>query len=185
MTDLFTRVSVLKHGYRPSQVDAFFSQARAAYERPAVDEQVMSAFDVRRAAFDMVRKGYDVPEVDVALDRLEQAFLARVREQFQRQHGQQAWMHLLAQRAQVLYPRLRRPLGQRFANPGLLKGGYDAKEVDALLQRIIDFFDQGVVVTAQELRDARFRRRIGRGAYDERTVDAFLARAADILMGVQ
>jgi len=185
MTDLFPRAGFLRTGYHRGQVDAFFAKARAAYERPALDETAMSALDVRQAAFDLAKGGYKLADVDLALDRLEAAFASRSREQFVRQHGQQAWMQLLAQRAQVLYPRLRRPLGQRFSPPKAGKRGYDAKQVDDLLGRLIAFFDRGEPLTPEELREATFAARGRRGGYDERTVDAFLARSVDILMGAQ
>lgn len=185
MRDMFPHVNPLAKGYHRAQVDQFFEQARAAYERPALDESTMSAFDVHRAAFDMTWGGYRTADVDAALDRLESAFATRARDQFVRAHGQDAWMAHLAQRAQVLYPRLRRPLGQRFRGPVKARKGYDAREVDVLLNRLIAFFDSGQPLTPAELRSATFRRRGKRAAYDERTVDAYIARAVDILQGVQ
>lgn len=183
MKDMFPHVNPLARGYHRGQVDAFFAQARMAYERPALDEQAMSAFDVHRAAFDLARGGYKTDAVDAALDRLETAFATRARDQFVRAHGQDAWMAQLAQRAQVLYPRLRRPKGQRFRSPVRSMRGYDARDVDALLGRLIAFFDSGAALTPDDLRSATFRRRGRRGAYDERTVDAYIARAVDILQG--
>lgn len=94
-------------------------------------------------------------------------------------------MQELARRAQVLYPRLRRPRGQRFKSPKRGKRGYDARQVDALLDRLIAFFDRGEPLSHDELRAATFSRKGRRGAYDEGTVDAYLARAVDILMGAQ
>lgn len=185
MTDLFPRASFLRQGYRRSQVDAFFAQARAAYERPALDEHAMSTFHVRRTAFDLTYRGYKMEDVDLALDRLEAALSTRLREQFTAAYGQAAWMQMLGQRAQSLYPRLRRPLGQRFAHPAGGKKGYDAREVDALLGRLVSFFDTGAPVTADELRVATFARRGGKGGYDERTVDVYLDRAVEILQGAQ
>ena len=141
MTDLFPRAGFLRTGYQRSQVDEFFARARGAYERPHMYEQAMSALDIRRAAFDLKRGGYKTSAVDDALDRLEAAFAARVREQYVRAHGQDAWMQVLAERAQVLYPRLRRPRGERFRHPDGGKKGYSAAEVDQLLDRLIGFFD--------------------------------------------
>jgi DivIVA domain-containing protein len=94
-------------------------------------------------------------------------------------------MSQLADRAQVLYPRLRRPKGERFRQPVKSRHGYDAREVDALIERLIAFFDTGEHLTPEDLRHATFKRRGKRGAYDERTVDAFFARAVDVLMGAQ
>ena len=183
MTDLFPRVKFWRTGYHRPQVEDLFARARAAYERPTMDEQALSALDVRRAAFDLKRGGYQVAAVDEALDRLEVAFSTRVREQYVRAHGQDAWMQLLAERAQALYPRLRRPAGDRFRRPGGLRKGYATAEVDEVLDRLTAFFDRGAPVTADELRNSIFARKRGRNAYDERTVDVFLARAVDILMG--
>ena len=185
MRDMFPRAGFLRSGYHRGQVDEFFDRARAAYERPMLDEAGLTALDVRRAAFDLKRGGYRPEAVDSALDRLEAAFAERAREQFVRAHGQQAWMGELAQRAQVLYPRLRRPEGQRFRAPVKSRSGYDAREVDAVIDRLIAFFDKGGALTAEELRRVTFKRRGKRGAYDERTVDAFIARAVDVLMGAQ
>jgi len=185
MRDLFPHAGFMRTGYHLVQVDEFFDRARAAYERPMLDDGGLSAFDVRRAAFDMKRGGYKTAAVDAALDRLETAFATRAREQFVRAHGQEAWMNQLAERAQVLYPRLRRPKGERFRQPVKSRHGYDAREVDVLIDRLIAFFDTGEHLTPEDLRHATFKRRGKRGAYDERTVDAFVARAVDVLMGAQ
>ncbi len=185
MRDLFPRAGFMRTGYHLGQVDQFFERARAAYERPMLDEGGLSALDVRRAAFDLKRGGYKTSAVDSALDRLETAFATRAREQFVRAHGQEAWMNELAHQAQVLYPRLRRPKGQRFRPPAKSHHGYDAREVDALLDRLIAFFDAGESVTPNDLRNATFKRRSKRSAYDEPTVDAFIARAVDVLIGAQ
>jgi len=185
MSESFPRAGLLRSGYHRGQVDAFFADARAAYERPMLDDQAVSSLDVRRAAFVLRRGGYKCSAVDGALDRLEVAFAARARDQFVRAHGQQAWMSRLAESAQALYPRLRRPAGDRFRGPVGGRRGYDAREVDALVERLIAFFDKGEPLSPEEVRAMTFRVRGGRGAYDERTVDAFVARAIDILLGVQ
>ena len=183
MAELFPRTGTLKLGYDVDEVNKYFALARRAYEEPGRSDE-LAAFNVRRASFDLHRHGYATTAVDSALDRLEVAFSARVRERYIRDHGQDAWMADLAQRAQSLYPRLRRPAGERFARPGSMSGGYDAREVDALLDRITAFFDQGQALTADDIRSATFSRRASWRAYDERVVDAYLARAVDILLGV-
>ncbi|NTV40215.1 MAG: DivIVA domain-containing protein [Demequinaceae bacterium] len=185
MNDLFPSAGFMKRGYHRGQVEAFFAEARSAYERPMLDDQALSSLDVRRAAFDIARGGYKCGAVDSALDRLELAFASRARDQFVRAYGQQAWMTRLAESAQALYPRLRRPRGDRFRAPVGSRRGYDAREVDALVERLIVFFDRGEPLAPEELRNATFHRRGKRAAYDERTVDAFLARAVEILLGAQ
>ena len=184
MSDLFPRAKRTRHGYHSGQVEQFFQRARAAYERPGAPGEDMTTEDIRGAAFDLKRGGYSTSAVDSALDRLEVAFIKRTREAYVRAHGQDAWMQELAQRAQVLYPRLRHPRGKRFAPPKGLRGGYDRKQVDALLDRITEFFDSGTPLTPDEVRAVTFKRRGKLRAYHERTVDAYLARTVDILLGV-
>lgn len=184
MTVLFPKVGALKLGYHTAQVEAFFDSARAAYERPGSPESVLGPFDVRRTAFDLKHGGYQTVAVDSALDRLEQAFVKRHRDLFVHQHGADAWMEDLAQRAQTLYPRLRRPAGERFGHPGALGRGYRASDVDTLMGKITAFFDRGAPLTADDLRTITFRPARGRRAYDESTVDAFIARMIDVLLGV-
>ena len=78
MTETFPRSGRWASGYDVEQVDEFFERARAAYEAdPSLEE--MSAEEVRAAAFDLVRHGYDPGHVDAALDRLEGAFVQRAR----------------------------------------------------------------------------------------------------------
>ncbi len=184
MTVLFPKVSSLKLGYHPAQVELFFDEARVAYERPGPADASLDPLDVRRMAFDLKHGGYETAAVDAALDRLEVAFVTRQRDAFVRTQGQDAWMQELARRAQTLYPRLRRPAGERFAHPSTLGRGYRASDVDALLSRVTAFFDRGAPLTADDVRGATFRASRGSRAYDEGTVDAFLARMVDILLGV-
>lgn len=185
MSELFPKVSMVKTGYDREQVEAFFAGVREAYERPHIDPNHLSPLEIRRVAFDLARGGYSTDAVDTALDRLEDAFAVRLREQFVNAHGQAAWQQDLARRAEVLYERLRRPPRERFSRPkGLFAKGYDAKQVDALMGRLIAFFDTGEPLTATDIRTATFVRRGKRRAYEEAQVDAYLARAVDVLLGV-
>jgi len=184
MSDLFPRTSSLKHGYSAEQVEQFFSRARQAYEKSGEPGTELEPLDVRRASFDLKRGGYSTAAVDSALDRLEVAFSKRARDTFVREHGKDAWMQQLAERAQVLYPRLRRPKGDRFAHPRFVSRGYDAREVDKVLARITTFFDAGEPLTAEQVRMVSFAQSTGKRAYDEATVDVFLARTVDVLLGV-
>jgi len=185
VTDMFPRVGFLHQGYDREQVNEFFTNIRAAYEREIIDPNGLTPMDIRHAAFDMRGRGYKTTAVDPALDRLEDAFTARIRDQFVQANGLGAWHAQLAERAQVLYERLRRPKGERFSRPKGLKRGYRASTVDALLDRITAFFDKGQELTAQDLRKEIFPRRAKWRSYDESKVDAYLARAIDILQGVQ
>jgi DivIVA domain-containing protein len=180
---MFRTVTGLRHGYDPDEVDDFFAHARAVYEQgPAA---ALSSKDVRTVAFDMVRGGYVTAAVDAALDRLEAAFVARARAEFVATQGQPAWMERLSDQARTLYGRLGRPDADRFAAPEHRQQGYEPADVDALCRRLVAYFDSGAPLSAAEVRAATFRRRKGRNAYAEAPVDAFLARAVEVLLGVE
>jgi len=180
MAKTFPKVRFTQTGYHVEQVDQFFGAARAAYETG----ETMTAGEVRAAAFDLVRGGYDPAAVDAALDRVETAFAVRERLEFIEHHGQDAWMKEDASRATVLYPRLTRPDGLRFRPPARGKG-YDRRAVDAVMVRLIDYFDSGRPVSSHDLRTVTFPLAAAAQAYDEGPVDAFIDRAIDILLAVE
>ncbi|NMR19577.1 DivIVA domain-containing protein [Cellulomonas fimi] len=180
---MFRTVSRLRSGYATDEVDEFFDHARRVYEAQVAE--ALTGRDVRSIAFDVVRGGYSIRAVDGALDRLEAAFVARTREEFVAQHGQQAWMDQLADGARTLYGRLTRPDGERFAPAHRGEPGYEPADVDALCQRLVAYFDRGEPLTAQAVRSATFRRRGGRRGYAEGPVDAFCDRAVEVLLGVE
>lgn len=183
MAQTFPRTGRWSSGYDVEQVDEFFEQARIAYEAAAT-EDAMTADDVRAAAFDLVRHGYEPGHVDAALDRLEGAFVQRARARSIAGTGQDDWMDGVAARATTLYPRLVRPSGERFAAPERGRG-YSREAVDALLDRLVDYFDDGADLTAAEVRSATFPSAPRDRAYAEGPVDAFLDRAVDVLLAVE
>ncbi|SED85135.1 DivIVA domain-containing protein [Ruania alba] len=181
MEGLFPTVSGWANGYDRDEVDEFFTRARAAYEG---DGEAMGAADVRGVAFDLLRGGYVPSAVDAALDRLEGAFVQRERADFIAANGQEAWMEQVADRATTLYPRLVRPAGERFAPPERGRG-YAADSVDEVMDRLVDYFDEGRALSATELRHVAFPRASRSRAYAEGPVDAFLDRAVDVLLAVE
>lgn len=180
MAKMFRKVKFTQTGYHTDQVEDFFDDARDDYESGGQ----MTAGQVRAAAFDLVRGGYNPGAVDEALDRVEAAFAARERVMFIEQHGQDEWMKEVARRATVLYPRLTRPDGLRFKPPARGKG-YDRAAVDAVMVRLIDYFDSGRPISSQDLRTVTFPAAPASRAYDEGPVDAFIDRAIDILLAVE
>lgn len=182
MSNAFPRVSLLKHGYDPAGVDEFFEDARRAYEG-GVPAEHFSSDQVRRATFNLTRRGYDIAAVDAAMCRLEAAFVERDRSDHVAVNGEKAWFDMVADRATTLYPRLLRPRGERFAHPKRGRG-YDAEAVDDLLDRLAAYFDDRGDITVDEIRHAVFRPMRGRKAYDEGPVDAYLGRAIEILLAV-
>lgn len=183
MGDLFPVRRGMSRGYDQDQVDSFFAQSREAYEG-GVPAETFSSEQIRTAAFDMVRGGYAVPQVDSALNRLEVAFIQRDRSAFVSEHGENAWFDKVADDATALYPRLLRPAGDRFLHPEGNGQGYSAVEVDALLDRLAAFFDDRGEVTESEIRTSTFKVTRGEKAYNEAQVDAYLGRAIQVLMAV-
>lgn len=156
---------------------------RPAAGAGAADEP-LDADAVRLAAFDLVRHGYAPASVDSALDRLEAAFVAADRADFIAEHGQSAWMAGVVERATSLYERLTRPPLERFAPP--VRGrGYDAAQVDALLDRLVAYFDDGATIKAAQVRATTFASAPRSRAYAEGTVDAYLDRVVDVLLSVE
>lgn len=184
MTQLFPRVAPTHRGYDTEQVDEFFARARKAYEATDDGAADIDAHAVRSAAFDLVRRGYRASSVDAALDRLEAAFVSAERAEFIADNGQGAWLTGVVERATVLYERLTRPAGSRFAPPERGRG-YDAAAVDALLDRLVAYFDDGTPLTAAEVRAATFGSAPRPRAYAEGPVDAYLDRVVDVLLAVE
>ncbi|MEE6280314.1 DivIVA domain-containing protein [Georgenia sunbinii] len=182
MTTLFPAAGRMSTGYDREQVDAFFARARADYEGGTAEP--LTEHDVRSVAFDLVRAGYSTVAVDAALDRLEAALVQRRRDSFIGGQGQQAWMDKVADLATTLYPRLVRPAGERFAPPESGKG-YQREAVDAVMDRLIGYFDADADLSAAELRAAIFPSARAANAYAEGPVDAYLDRAVEVLLAVE
>lgn len=183
MSRTFSTVPGMKSGYDPQQVDEFLDHARAVYEGSA--DGTLTSADIHGWSFDLVRGGYATSEVDAALDRLEGAFVAKARADFIAANGQQAWMAQLAESARTLYGRLSRPDGERFRPGRRGQYSYDRDDVDALCTRLVAYFDRSEPITSEEIRTSTFRRRRGSKGYEEAGVDAFLARAIEVLLGVE
>lgn len=183
MSNLFPTVTGFRRGYEPGEVQTFFERARHAYEGGMPTEQ-FSADQIRRAAFPLIRGGYEVKKVDSALARLETAFVQRDRASYVAAYGEAAWFERVAEQATTLYPRLLRPHGERFSHPQNRAVGYSIPEVDKLMDRLGAFFDDRAEVTEADLRSALFRVTRGDKAYDENQVDAFLGRAIYVLTAV-
>lgn len=184
MTDFFPSTKFFQKGYDQDAVNSFFEKAREAYEQNRQLSDFTSEH-VRNAAFPMRRGGYDPAAVDAALDRMEGAFVTRDRADHVAVNGEQAWLNHAADRATTLYPRLVRPVGERFAHPAKGKQGYDSLQVDDFLDRLGRFFDDEDTLTAEEVRHLTFKVAKGAEAYKEGPVDAYLSRVIEILLAVE
>lgn len=170
------RVSILRKGYRRSQVDEAFS----VLEHALASDAPPRAAQVRRVGFDLVRRGYDPGSVDRTFDRLEQrcveAELA----------GAPAWQLAdeLAHDVGGLHEELGGAPGARFPRTSLLRKGYAPDEVDALVERCLDGLggplEGGQDPSADDVRLSPFRR--ARRGYSEALVDAAFDRIIDLLL---
>ncbi|GAA3942574.1 DivIVA domain-containing protein [Pseudoclavibacter caeni] len=176
---VFERVPKRRRGYDIDQVDDLLERARVAYDTGGGD---ITAETVRTAAFDLVREGYDPKAVDAALDRLEEAFAMRERDEAIAAMGEGEWQELARDQARVVVARLLRQEGHRFRRAGIFGVGYNRHQVDRLGDRIVAYFRTGEPLAIEEVRDAVFARQ-GNG-YSERQVDALLDRTVEIMLAV-
>lgn len=183
MADTFSRTGKFRPGYSTSQVDEFLKLAKESYADTQSSERAIDENAVRSVSFSFTRDGYEPELVDAALDRLERAFIQRRRANVVSDDGEQAWLDSAYEHATSLYPRLRRPDGERFADA---EGrGYDKAEVDELMERIASYFDGSADLNSSEVRRATFSKAKGASAYDESVVDVFLDRAVTVLLSVE
>lgn len=185
MPTTFNRTGRLTQGYDVQQVDEFFGRARVAYEQNGSGQDGLTSADVRRVGFDLVRGGYDVGQVDAALDRLEDAFARRENEALRRRLGDRGLLDELTNRARVLRGRLVRPDGERFDRGTGAAPSYDVGDVDELCARLLAYFEDGEPMSVDEVRRAVFRTRRGSRGYAEQQVDAFLDRVVEVMAAAE
>jgi len=143
----------------------------------------LTAVGIRHTAFAMHKGGYSPEHVDAALERLEDAFAARERDQATRTMGEKAWMADAESTADVLVARLSRAPGHRFARASILAVGYKRVDVDRLANKLVKYFQDGRELTADEVRRAVFRPE--RGGYREAQVDTVLDSVVDVMLMVR
>lgn len=182
----FATVSEKEIGYNVRQVDQFLGRARAAYARTGADtDPALTSRDVRTVSFDPAHGGYDAHAVDAALDRLEDAFVQRERDELVAAHGQDAWLAQLGKTAAALRGRLDRPDGERFRRPKKRTAqSYRIEDVDALCRLLIPYFEHNEPMSVDVVRRAVFASAKGAAGYEESQVDAFLDRVVEVLAAV-
>jgi DivIVA domain-containing protein len=167
-------------GYDRAAVDAFVRRARESFEGRS--DETVTSWDVRHAAFALVRGGYVVDAVDAALGRIEDAFAAREREAALARVGAERWVGQTRQTAQEVLDRLCRPEGHRFDRVSVLRYGYRVDEVDLVADRIARYLESGQTITVEQVRAVAFR--MQRGGYRERQVDAVLDAVVEVMLAV-
>lgn len=167
-------------GYDKKAVEDFLVRARTAFE---VGTESMTAADVRRTAFPLVRRGYTIASVDAALGRIEDAFAAREREAaLSASGGAREWVGRTRETAQVVLDRISRPRGQRFDRVSGLRYGYRVDEVDLVADKIARYLEKDEPVSVEQVRSVAFR--MQRGGYREAQVDAALDAVVEVMLAV-
>ncbi len=166
-------------GYDKRAVDEFLDRARVAFE---AGEDSLTAADVRRVAFPLVRHGYAIAPVDAALGRVEDAFAARERSQAVARAGADAWVGHAREIAQEVLDRLSRPRRQRFDRVSSLRYGYRIDEVDLVADKIARYLETGEALSVEQVRAVAFR--MQRGGYREAQVDAVLDAVVEVMLAV-
>lgn len=198
-TTTIARVGKRKKGYDVHQVDAFLEQAHALYEADGIQ---LHRSDIQDASFDIVKGGYAIPQVDAALERLEQAVTDKQTQYDIAQLGRVAWKAQTEDQFQELDRHAQRAEGQRFAPAQPKTPSYDRKQVDRLIDRVLAKAEaelerisagssgrQGPeadpTLTSQYVEDVSFTQRKGKHGYDERQVDYYLNACVNLLASLE
>jgi DivIVA domain-containing protein len=164
-----------KLGYLQSEVDSFVAQAREAYN----NHEDGQSLGIREREFTLVKGGYSVSAVDVAMDRLEDSFSARAMALQLSRAGAESLHERANEIRLLLVGRLERPIGKRFDSTGLILRGYSRKQVDAFLVDVSSHIDTRTALSLDEVRKVIFTPK--RGGYAENQVDAFIDRVIELL----
>ena len=186
------RVGKRKWGYDPDQVDAFLDRAHALYES---EDAHLTQQDIQNVSFDLSKGGYDITQVDAALSRLEQAVVDKQTTREITEHGRVAWKAQTEELYRQVCEHADRGAGERFARGHDRRPSYDRKQVDRLIDQIVDKAAAGLGVDGVSEQDVRkladlnsgavsnvvFTQRKGKNGYDERQVDYYLNSCVQLL----
>jgi DivIVA domain-containing protein len=181
----FERVQRNEYGYNAKQVDQFLQRARVSLETPKAAVHAIRSADVRSVSFDPVKGGYSAAVVDAALDRLEDAFARRERDELIAASGEEAWLRDIGHLSGILRGRLHRPDGERFRRPAKKKArSYNTVDVDNLCHDLIGYLEEDKPLSVDNIRRAVFRSAVGKDGYEENQVDAFLDRVVELMAAI-
>ncbi|WP_159615933.1 DivIVA domain-containing protein [Arthrobacter zhaoguopingii] len=181
----FARVGRRSYGYNTRQVDRFLVQARNFYNNGESGDGPITSAQVRAIVFEPAKGGYEPQDVDAALDRLEDAFAQRERDQLIEAKGEDAWLMQIGRASAVLRGRLHRAPGERFRRPTRKKAlSYNTGDVDALCDQLLRYFENDLPLSVDVVRRAVFRETVGAAGYEENQVDAFLDRVVELMASI-
>ena len=190
------RAGKRKWGYNPEQVDEFLERTHALYDS---EDAQLTQQDIQNVSFDLSKGGYVISQVDAALGRLERAVVDQQTTREIARHGRVVWKAQTEDLYRSLAAHADRAARQRF-RPGDAKApSYDRKQVDRLVDQVIDkaAAELGVDgVTAGDVKDlvdvnstsvanVIFTQRKGKRGYDERQVDNYLNACVRLLSRIE
>ena len=190
------RAGQRKWGYNPEQVDEFLERTHALYDS---EDAQLTQQDIQNVSFDLSKGGYVISQVDAALGRLERAVVDQQTTREIARHGRVVWKAQTEDLYRSLAAHADRAARQRF-RPGDAKApSYDRKQVDRLMDQVIDkaAAELGVDgVTADDVKDlvdvnstsvanVIFTQRKGKRGYDERQVDNYLNACVRLLSRIE
>ncbi|MEN9752526.1 MAG: hypothetical protein RL670_217 [Actinomycetota bacterium] len=177
MSQHFENAEKHELGYDQVQVDQMVARARAQFADER--ESLITAAELRKTEFDLVRGGYKIAEVDSAIDRLDDALSAIEIAAVLRHHGIGLIENVMVDAAELLLGRAARPRRQRFSSAGWPLRGYSRRQVDVLVDIIAEHISSDTKINLEQIRRVVFKSR--RGGYNEAQVDAFIDKAIELL----
>lgn len=186
------RAGKRKWGYDPAQVDAFLERAHALYDSEGMN---LTQHDIQNVSFDLRKNGYVIAQVDAALGRLERAVVDKQTTWEIAQHGRVTWKAKTEKLYHEVQNHAERNERERFKSGASKRPSYDKKQVDRLVDQIVDKAAAALGVDGVTEDDVRsladlnadtvnnviFTQRKGKRGYDERQVDYFLNACVQLL----
>lgn len=172
----FTLAQAPARGYSVKAVDDFLQRAQSAGTS-------LTSEDVRSAQFPLVKGGYNITEVDAALDRLEDSVSDNERREQMSRVGSDTVTAEARAIAQEILNRVARPRGKRFRRSAFFTYGYHRDDVDDFADRIREFYSGGASLSRDEVRTVTFRPRVG--GYNEAQVDLLLEDLVRVMLAAR
>lgn len=172
-----------RFGYDIDQVEEFLEKARKTFAAEKPEDADMTAQEVRLTAFKLTKKGYAIKSVDLAIERLEDAIAQKEREWKIAEIGLEKWREQTQKLAQEIVDRISLPDRKRFARAGVLRQGYNRKQVDVFLDSLLPVFAGEEQIQLSEIRKVAFSPKSN--GYSEVQVDALLDAVVEALQAIE
>ena len=169
----FPLVKKPSKGYDVAAVDEFIARVQSG-------ESDVSSTDIRSAAFPVVKGGYSIVDVDVALERFEDTVAEHEQRGLISRSGTDGATSEARALAQAILNRIVREPRKRFRGAPLFTYGYNRTDVDEFTDRIRAFYMDRGLLSRSDVRDVTFRPQIG--GYHEGQVDLLLDELVRVML---